>query len=829
MRALPVGTNIAVTQDMQTLLLDFRYALRSLMRTPGFSVVAIATLALGIGANTAIFSLVNAVLLRPLPYANPSQLIAVTESANGSQDRHVSGHEFAAWRDQNRTLSDVMAYEGAGFNLTGGGEPRSVSALSVSANYFSVLGVDARLGRVLRKGDDSRGANHVVVLSDALWRSRFAADAAVIGRSIQLNDEPYTVVGVMQARAFDPQLWVPMDMADVERKVGKHSLNVVARLKPTATLALAREDLNRVSHQLEQQMPEQNTGHSAATQGLLESVVGESRRPVMIALGAVAFVLLIACANVAHLLLTRATNRQREIALRTALGAGRGRLISHLLTESLLLAFAGGAAGLLLAMWIVELVPTMTSAKMPRLNEVSIDGRVLAATALCVVLAAIVSGVLPAIRGTLPRLGELLNESSRASSGRATRLAGFLVVSEVALALVLLVGAGLTVKSLVNLDAVPPGFDSRNVLLVSVSLPGSRYPEAAQQRATFEEIVGSLRTIPSVTNVGSTTQFPLTGENDWLAIHVEGKAASTAGEENSVAWRVVTAGFFDAMKIPLKSGRTFQNTDARTALPLIRWYAQQPYPDHFNETQAGPVAVVNETMAERNWPGENPIGKRFKMLESPYITVVGVVGDIKHRGLGLRASPEVFLSHLQEPESWATIAIRSQTDPLSLVSSVRARIRAIDKDLPVERIRTLEDVRSESVGDARLNAGLLGAFGALALVMAVVGIYGVISYSVAQRTHEIGIRTAIGATGHDVVRMILGRAVMLTLTGVVAGTAGALSLSQVLERLLFNVKPADPATLLGMSVLLSAVAIFASYIPARRALRVDPVEALRAQ
>lgn len=814
---------------MQTLLLDFRYALRSLMRTPAFSVVAIVTLALGIGANSAIFSLVNAVLLRPLPYANPEQLIAITENANGSQDRHVSGHELAAWRDQNRTLSDVMAYEGAGFNLTGGGEPRSVSALSVSGNYFSVLGVDARLGRVFRKGDDRRGANRVVVLSEALWKSRFAADVAVIGRSIQLNDEPYTVVGVMHARAFDPQLWVPMDMADIERKIGKHSLTVVARLKSNSTIALAREDVNRISSALEKQMPEQNTGHSAALKGLLESVIGESRRPVMIALGAVAFVLLIACANVAHLLLTRATNRQREIALRTALGAGRGRLISHLLTESLLLAFAGGAGGLLLAMWIVELVPNMTSAKMPRLNEVSIDGRVLAATALCVVLAAIVSGVLPAIRGTLPRLSELLNESSRASSGTSRRLAGFLVVSEVALALVLLVGAGLTAKSLINLDSVQPGFDSHNVLLTSVSLPGTRYPDPAQQRAKFEEIVSDLRTLPSVTSVGSTTQFPLTGENDWLAVNIEGKPHNSAGDENSVAWRVVTAGFFDAMRIPLKSGRTFQNTDARIALPLIRWYPQQPLPDHFSETQAAPVAVVNETMAERNWPGENPIGKRFKMLESPYITVVGVVGDIKHRGLGLRASPEVFLSNLQEPESWATIAIRTEGDPLSLVSAVRARIRAIDKDLPLERIRTLEDVRAESVGDARLNAGLLGAFGALALVMAIVGIYGVVSYSVAQRTHEIGIRTAIGATGHDVVKLILGRAVMLTLVGVLAGTAGALALSQLLERLLFNVKPADPITLIGMSILLSGVAILASYIPARRALRVDPLEALRAQ
>lgn len=814
---------------MQSLLLDIRYAARSLKRTPAFTLVAIVTLALGIGANTAIFSLVNAVLLRPLPYENPERLISIDESANGSTGRHVSGHEFAEWRDQNRVLDGVMTYEGAGFNLTGNDDPRSVFALSVSSNYFSVLGVRAELGRVFANGEDRAGANHVVVLSDALWRSRFAADSNVIGRAIFLNDEPHTVIGVMGARAFDPGLWVPMDMADVVRKVGKHSLSVVGRLKPGVTLERAREDLNRISLGLAQRLPEQNTGHLAVAVSLYETIVGEARRPVLIVLGAVAFVLLIACANVAHLLLTRATSRQREIALRTALGASRRRLVTQLLTESLMLSFAGGLLGLLLATWIVELAPRFASANMPRLDETAIDGRVLAATALCVFVAAVLSGVLPALRGTSPKLGGLLNEGSRASSGIARRLAGFLVVSEVALALVLLVGAGLTIRSLANLAAVNPGFDTNNVLLVGIALPRSRYAEPQQHRQAIEQLVGNIAALPQIASVGTTTQFPLTGQDDWIAVDIEGRPAEGGGRENSVAYRVVNANYFGAMRIPLRSGRTFLATDSRISIPVIRWYPQQPYPAHFNEPQAAPVAVINETMARRYWPHANPLGKRFKILESPHFTVVGVVADIKHRGLGLRASPEVFLSDLQEPTSWATIAIRTNGDAMSMLPAVRAVVRAFDKNLPLERVKTLETVRDESVGSTRLNATLLGAFGALALVMAVVGIYGVISYSVAQRTHEIGIRSAIGASGRDVVKLILGNAVMLTATGVAIGAVGALSLSRLLESLLFDIKPGDPITLVTMALVLGVVALLASYIPARRAMRVDPVEALRAR
>ncbi|MGV3709331.1 MAG: ABC transporter permease [Gemmatimonas sp.] len=814
---------------MQLLLLDLRLALRSLVRTPAFSIIAVVTLALGIGANSAIFSLVNAVLLRPLPYAAPEQLIAITESANGSTDRKVSGHEYAAWRDDNRTLQGVLAYEGAGLNLTGSGEARSVSALAVSANYFTVLGIQSAVGRVFQNGDDRAGANRIVILSDALWKNRFAGDSNVVGRSIQLNDESYVVVGVMEPRAFDPQLWVPMNTAEVEQKIGKHSLTVIGRLKNGATLEQASQDLNRISGTLEKRMPDQNTGHAAVAVDLHESVVGNSRQSVLIAFGAVAFVLLIACANVAHLLLTRATNRQREIALRTALGAGRGRLISHLMSESLILAAAGGVGGMLLAMWIVQLVPQFSGTNIPRLNETSVDGRVLAATAAFVVIAALVSGVLPAIRGTLPRLGELLNSGARSSSGNARRLAGFLVVSEISLALVLLIGAGLTVRSLTNLEDVNPGFDASSTLVVGLSLPSTRYADPTQQRNAFDQITAGIRDIPGVQSVGGTTQFPLSGENDWLPADVEGAPPLSAGEENNVAWRVVTSDYFAAMHIPFLQGRAFQSTDARVSLPLIRWYKQQPLPARFDEPQSSPVAVVSKTMAERNWPGQNPIGKRFRLLESPYITVVGVVDDVKHRALNLAPSAEVYLTGAQEPQSWTTLAIRTGGDPLSFVPSVRAAIRAIDKDLPAERIRTLEDVRSQSVGDARLNATLFGAFGALALVMAVVGIYGVISYSVSQRTQEIGIRAAIGASSRDVIQLVLGRAVWLTSVGICVGVAGALALSRVLERLLFGVTAADPATLLMMSLGLGAVAILASYIPARRALKVSPIEALRGE
>ena len=814
---------------MQTLLLDIRYALRSLRRTPGLAFIAVLTLALGIGANTAIFSLVNAVLLRPLPYANPDQLIQINESANGSDLRHVSGHEFAAWREQNRVLDDVMAYEGADFNLTSGGDPRSVFAFSVSANYFKVLGVRAQIGRTFTNGDDRAGFNHVAVLSDALWRSRYSADSEIVGSSIRLNNESFTVIGVMGPRSFDPQLWVPMNLAGVVQKVGKHSLSVVGRLKADITLAKAREDLNRVSQVLAQTMPDQNAGHAAAPSSLYESLIGDSRRPVLIALGAVGFVLLIACANVAHLLLTRAANRQREIALRTALGASRARLITHLLTESLLVSVAGGLGGLLIATWIVELVPKLTSTHLARLEETGIDARVLGATALFILIAAIVSGLAPAIRSTLPRLGELLNEGVRSTVGRSRNITGFLVVCEVALALVLLVGAGLSTRSLVNLSSVQPGFDTRHLLLVGVALPSSRYPGPEQQRQMFQQLNSSIASLPNVVSVGTTTQLPLSGEDDWIHVGIEGRPSQIGNDESSAAWRVVNTDFFKTMRIPLVDGRTFQATDARISVPVIRWFPQQPYPDHFDEPQAVPVAVINETMARQFWPNENALGKRFKVLESSYFTVVGIVGDVKHRALGLRASPEMYLSDLQEPENWGTIAIRTSGEPLALAASVRARVRAIDRDLPLERIRTMDDVRDQSFGDARLNAGLLAAFGGLALIMAVIGIYGVISYAVAQRTHEIGIRTAIGASGRDVVELILGGALTLTTVGIVVGTVAALALTRVLENLLFGVKASDPATLISMVALLSSIVMLASYVPARRALHVDPVEALRAQ
>ncbi|MEX2282754.1 MAG: ABC transporter permease [Gemmatimonadota bacterium] len=811
---------------------DLRYGVRMLLRRPGLTAIAVLTLALGIGANTSIFSLVNSVLLRPLPFKEPERLIVVNERNQASEQGNISGHELVAWRAANRTLEGIAMYGYNSFNLTGRGDPEALEAMVVSGDFFAVLGTVPLAGRAIAQSDDETGAPRVAVLSSGLWQRRFGGDRAVIGRAITLDNLPYTVIGVMPPKgSFDPDLWVPMDLPSEAQKVGKHSNFVIARLKPGVDLPAAQRDLAAISARLEQELPGFNTGHGVSTKPLHEHVVGQVRRPLIVFTGAVAFILLIACANVAHLLLTRAAARQKELAVRTALGAGRGRLIRQLLTESVLLGVAGGGAGILLAWWVVDLLPRVATADMPRMDELTIDGRVLAITVALSLLTGLISGIVPAIQSSRLRfkLRDWMSQGTRATMGPGRRMAGVLVVSEIAVALVLLVGAGLTLKSFTRLVGVDPGFNSENVLTATVSLPGERYAAPARAVAAYEELSARFNALPGVQFVGATSQLPVGPCCDGIVITIEHRPKPPEGQEPGALMAVVSHDYFRAMQMPLRSGRYFNNADARLALPLVRYWEQQPFPAHYDESQAPPVVIINEAMARKYWPGEDAVGKRFRILYSPYVTVVGVVGNVRQRGLSVSPEPEMYLPQSQEPRGALTVVLRTTGDPGNYIDAVRQQIRAFDRDLPAGQILPMTSLVRESVRGPRFNALLLGASGALALALALIGIYGVISYSVASRTQEIGIRTALGADARDVLKLVLGQAMTLAGIGIGIGLAGALALARVLRRMLFEVEPTDPLTFAAIATLLAIVSMLASYLPTRRATRVDPLVALRSE
>jgi putative ABC transport system permease protein len=814
---------------METLVQDLRYGWRTLTKSPGFSVVAVLTLALGIGANSSIFSLINAVLLRPLPFKEPERLVSVWERRASSNDANlpISGHEFAAWRDQSNSFEGLSINQGAGLNLTGAGDPVSINALQVSADFFAVLGIQPILGRTFLAGEDKAGSNNVVVLSEELWKRRFGSDPEIAGRAVNLNDKSYTVVGVIPTLDFIPDMVLPINLPGEIEKVGKHSHQVVGRLKPGVTIEQAQAEMVQIAARLEQQFPTNNVGHGVQVVSLHQDAVGDVRGPLLILFGAVAFVLLIACANVANLLLSRAASRQKEIAIRTAMGAQRARLIRQLLTESCLLAFIGGGIGLLLALWIVDLLPKIKAVNIPRIDHVNIDGRVLAVTIGLSLLSGIITGLAPALRSSRQNLVELMKEGARSSAGGARRRIGnLLVVTEIALALVLLAGGGLMVKSFIRLVRVDPGFDPHNVLRVDLSLPGPRYPKPEQLIRFYDGLMARIKALPGVEVVGATTQTPLGPGDNWSFFSIEGRPPAAPGQETNAAMRTVSVDYFRAMKIPLRKGRYFTESDARIALPVMRWFEQQPYPEHYNESQPAPVIIINETMARMYFADEEPLGKRMRIIASPWLTIVGVVGDVHHTGLSTRPSPEMYLSDLQEPQGSMAVLVRSSGDPLALAGVVREQVAAVDKNVPVV-LTTMDQIFSESVGAQRFNMLLLSIFGALALGLAVVGVFGVINYSVSQRTQEIGIRIALGAGGRDIFRLVVGQGMVLALSGVGIGVAVALLLTRVITNLLFGVSPTDPLTFMVVSLLLSSVALLASYIPARRAMNVDPMIALR--
>jgi putative ABC transport system permease protein len=797
---------------------DLRHALRLLARAPGFSAVAIAALALGIGVNAAVFSVVNAVLLRPLPYEDPDRLAIIWEH-NIPRDRKnnvVAPGNFLHWRAMNTSFTDVAAV-GLTFpiTLTGSGEPEEIPMQLVSAQLFPLLGISPQIGRTFA-ADEDRPEARLAVISDRLWQRRFQRSPEILSHPITLAGRPYTVLGVMPP-AFSfldktVDLWLPIGLPAEAWTPRGRWIAVLGRLRPGVTFAQAQEDMTRVHAELARLYPKFNTGWTARVVPLKEQVTGNVRPPLLMLLAAVALVLLIACANVANLLLARATARQRELAVRAALGATRLRLARQLLAESLVLSLAGGGAGVMLAFWTVQVLRTAVLDRLPvlRLEQVTVDGRVLAFALLLSILSAFLFGIAPAISGAR-QFGNTLRDAGRSTGARGTRTRGTLVITEVALALVLLVGAGLLLRSFTRLLDVNPGFDPANTVTLHLSLPEARYPTDAARQQFFERLFDRLDSLPGVQAAGAISFLPLSGPGSATSMEIIGKPAPPPGQERVADVRVVAGDFFRAMGVPLVAGRLF---DSREAADPARH-----------------VIVINETMARTSWPGEDPIGKRVRISWTGNIEdeVIGVVGDVRYGALDVAPRATTYWPYPRTTYSGMTLTIRSTGEPSATAKSAVDVIRRQDPLLAAAEIRTLDEVVSSSVAERRLLVLLLSVFAATAVVLASVGIYGVIAYSVTQRTQEIGIRVALGAGSRQLLGMIVGQALALVLAGVAAGGLIALLVTRLLSGFLFEVAPRDPATFLAAAAALAGVGLLASYLPARRATRVDPVIALRGE
>jgi predicted permease len=800
-------------------LQDLRYAARILWKNPGFTAVAVIALALGIGANTAIFSVVNTVLLRPLPYKDPEQLVMVWEdnSRQGYPRDTPTAANYVDWRDQNSVFSGMAAIADNNFNLTGVGDPERLKGRSVSASLFPVLGVDPQLGRVFVAAEDQPGSQRVVLLSHRLWQRRFAGDPAIAGKTLTLNNETYTVVGVMPARfqfpENDDELWVPIAFsAEEAANRDRHYLQVIARMKPGVALAQAQSEMTTIGARLQQQYPQSNADLGVAVTSLHEHLVGDIKPALLILLGAVGLVLLIACANVANLLLARAAIRQKEIALRVALGARRWRLLRQFLTESVLLATLGGILGLALAYTGLLLLGSFIPENIAQAREISLDLKVLGFTLLVSLSTGLIFGLAPAIQALRMNQSETLKEGGRDSvTGRSgKRLRGVLVTAEVAVSLVLLIAAGLLINSFLRLRNIDPGFKVDHLLTMKIELPQPKYETFARLSGFYTDLVQRVQTLPGVQSAAVTTNLPLYRQGNSISIQIEGRPDPPPGQEQIVTTRIISPGYFDTMSIPRLAGRQF---------------------DQDTETTPN-VVVVSETMARRIWPGENAVGKRIALgrirTDEDWFQVIGIVKDVRQFDLIKEPKPQMYLSYRQAvffpPED---LVVKTDVDPASMAAAVRKAVWEIDKDQPISNIKTMEEILAGSIARQRFSMLLLGVFAGLALLLAAVGIYGVMSYSVAQRTHEIGIRMALGAQTGAVLKLAVGYGLKLVVAGVLIGLVAAFALTRLMSTLLFGVTPTDPATFALISLLLVAVAAIASYIPARRATKVDPLVALR--
>jgi len=803
---------------------DLRYGLRMLVSNPGFTIVAVVALALGIGANSAIFSVVNTVLLKPLPYRNPDALVMVWEEAThlGFPFNTPSPANFIDWREQNTVFESMAAMAQKSFNLTGAGEPERFDGRRVSANLFTLLGVEPVLGRTFRAEEDQPGSR-VVILSYGVWQRRFGGDSGVIGRPVNLNGESYTVIGVMPGSVDLPsidnwhdQLWVPIAFTSEDAASrGNHYLEVIARLKPGITQKQAQAEMSTIAARLEQQYPAENTRIGATVQSLHERVVGNIKPALLVLLGAVAFVLLIACANVANLLLARAAVRQKEIALRLALGASRARLTRQFLAESVLLAAMGGACGLALSFVALHVLKIFIPTSISQAQAISMDAKVLIFTALVSLVTGLIFGLAPATQASNFNLNDTLKEGGRDSGAgsRGNRIRNLLVISEVAISFLLLIGAGLLISSFLHLLKLDPGYRADHLLTMKIVLPETKYPDKERRAPFFRELIRRVQTLPGVQSVAVASNLPLTYNGDSMPIGIEGRADPPPDQMPDVILRVVSPGYFSTMGIPLVQGRDFTEQDKPDAVR---------------------VAVISEKTARHFWPGESPIGKRFKpglvTGDSPWREVVGVVKDVRQNDFVAEPKMQMYMAH-EQVGSFApnAVVVRTSVDPQSLGTAVRKTVWEIDKDQPVSDIRSMEEIVSEAVARQRFSMVLLGVFAMLALVLAAVGIYGVMSYSVGQRTHEIGIRMALGAQRSDVLKMAVGQGLRLVLIGVAIGVVSAAVLTRVMTSLLFGVSATDPVTFIAISLLLISVALLASYIPALRAARIDPMVALRYQ
>lgn len=793
-----------------------RYGVRMLAKKPGFTFVAIITLALGIGATSTIFSFANGILLRPLPYNDADQLVLIDEISvkRGVDSMGVSFPNFLDWRQQNQVFSGIAAFQGSDLTLTGGGEPEQLYGTKISYNTFEILGVSPVLGRTFTESEDHPEQNRVVILSHGLWRRRFGADPAIIGQNIMINNRPCEVVGVMPPGFKFPdsaQLWMPLALDTQLWTRTDHGLSAIARLKPGVTIEQAQQDMSGVALGIEELNPVTNEGLGVRLTSLRDGLVSDYRTALVILLGVVGLVLAIACANVANLLLARASSRHKEMAIRTSLGASRWRILRQLLTESLLLGILGGAMGLLIAYWGIDLLLAAIPIDIPFWMKFDMDSRVLIFTTSISILTALFFGIVPAFHALKIDLNETLKEGGRGTASASRNgLRRLLVIGEVALSMILLIGAGLMIRSFVRLVEVNPGVNAENVLAVTINLPRAKYDKPDKRFNFFRELRERVSRLPGVESSSAVSGLPLDGNNWGRSLTVEGYPVLSVGQAPVINHCVVTPNYFRTLGIPMLEGRDFNESDTRNGLK---------------------VTIIDAGLAREYWPNESPIGKRVRFgppeNNEPWHTVVGVVGDVKHESLELTRRRSVYLPHAQITLGDLTLTVKTASNPQSLIAAIRGEIKDIDPDQPVTSARTMEEVISRSVWQPRLFTILFGVFAVVALILASVGIYGVMAFSVSQRTQEIGIRLALGAQKRDVVKMVVVQGMTLSLIGTGVGLVGAFALTRLMESLLFEISTTDTATFITLAAMLIAVSALACYIPARRATRVDPVTALR--